>query len=164
MPLMRTPPMRAVAIAVSIALLTLRLHAVTHVSSADGQFWDIQDTSPWAQDSGGIATGGGGNPFNGFGYLKLQVRLSGGPVLVRNEYLHGFGLAYDGAGQFDSITPVFRHGIVIDRSIFAPKETNYLRYVDRFTNVADEAREVSVAWGGASGADEDCGRGTVATA
>ena len=38
--------------------------AVTRVPSADGQFWDIQDTSPWAQDSGGIATGGRANPFN----------------------------------------------------------------------------------------------------
>ena len=148
---------------VSVAVAAAVASAVTRTPSADGQFWDIQDTSSWAQDSGGIATGGGGNPFNGFGYLKLQVRLSGGPVLVRNEYLHGFGLAYDGAGQFDSITPVFRHGIVIDRSIFAPKETNYLRYVDRFTNVADEVREVSVAWGGASGAYEDGGRVTVAT-
>ena len=51
-----------------------QLDAVTRVPSADGQFWDIQDTSPWAQDSGGIATGGRANPFNGFGYLKLQVR------------------------------------------------------------------------------------------
>ena len=50
------------------------VHAVTRLPSADGQFWDIQDTSPWAQDSGGIATGGRSNPFNGFGYLKLQVR------------------------------------------------------------------------------------------
>jgi amidase len=136
--------------------------AVTRMPSADGQFWDIQDTSPWAQDSGGIATGGRANPFNGFGYLKLQARLTGGTVLVRNQYLHGFGLAYDGAERFDSITPVFRHGIVVDRSIFAPKDTNYLRYVDRYTNVADEARIVSVAWGGASGAFADGGLTTVA--
>ena len=30
---------------------------MTNVPSSDGQSWDIQDTSPWAQDSGGIATG-----------------------------------------------------------------------------------------------------------
>jgi amidase len=137
--------------------------AVTRTPSADGQFWDIQDTSWWSQDSGGIATGGGANPFNGFGYLKLQVRRAGGQVLVSNDYLHGFGLAYDDGERFDSITPIFRQGIVVDRSIFAPKETNYLRYVDTFTNVADEARMVSVAWGGASGAYEDGGRVTVAT-
>ena len=62
-----------------------QLSAVTRVPSADGQFWDIQDTSPWAQDSGGIATGGRSNPFNGFGYLKLQVRRANNAVLLRNQ-------------------------------------------------------------------------------
>src|SRR5881296_3431921 len=100
--------------------------AVTRTPSADGQFWDIQDTSWWSQDSGGIATGGGANPFNGFGYLKLQVKLPGGATLVTNEYLRGFGLAYDDSERFDSLTPVLRQGIVTDRAIFAPKDTNYL--------------------------------------
>src|SRR5436189_4876476 len=74
--------------------------AVTRLPSADGQFWDIQDTSPWAQDSGGIATGGRANPFNGFGYLKLQVR-RGATMLVTNQYPKGFGLHHDGLGRFD---------------------------------------------------------------
>lgn len=134
------------------ALLGAAAHAVTRVPSADGQFWDIQDTSWWAQDSGGIATGGGANPFNGFGYLKLKP----------NTYLHGFGLANDGE-RFDSITPIVEHEIVVERAIFAPKDTNYLRYVDSFTNVGAEARTVEVAWGGAAGAYEDGGRTTVAT-
>ena len=69
--------------------------AVTRLPSADGQFWDVQDTSPWAEDSGGIATGGRANPFNGFGYLKLRVRAIGGATLTRNLYLRGFGLAHD---------------------------------------------------------------------
>ena len=113
--------------------------AVTRLPSADGQFWDIQDTSPWAQDSGGIATGGRANPFNGFGYLKLEVRTIGGTTLTRNLYARGFGLAHDGAERFDSITPVFTSGIVIDRGIYAPKDTNYLRYVDTFTNTSGPA-------------------------
>src|SRR5438445_4960926 len=97
-------------------------NAVSRLPSADGQFWDIQDTSTWAQDSGGIATGGRANPFNGFGYLKLDVRLaSGGATLAHNRYLHGFGLAYDGTERFDSITPLLDGGIVVDRAIFAPK-------------------------------------------
>jgi amidase len=137
--------------------------AVTRLPSADGQFWDIQDTSAWAQDSGGIATGGRAYPFNGFGYLKLQVRLAGGAIIASNRYLRGFGLAHDGAERFDSITPVFESGVVVDRAIFAPKETTYLRYVDSYTNVAGEPRVVSVAWGGASGAFEDGGRLAVAT-
>src|SRR5215212_2528685 len=102
--------------------------AVTQLPSADGQFWDIQDTSAWAQDSGGIATGGRSNPFNGFGYLKLQVRRSDRTLLSRNQYLHGFGLASDGGERFDSITPLLIDGIVVAREIFAPKNTTYLRY------------------------------------
>ena len=63
------------------ALLGIRVDAVTRLASADGQFWDIQDTSSWAQDSGGIATGGRANPFNGFGYLKLAA--CGAPPAAR---------------------------------------------------------------------------------
>ncbi len=38
-------------------------------------------------------------------YRKLQVRDAAGTLLVRNHDLAGFGLAYDGAERFDSITP-----------------------------------------------------------
>ena len=155
--------MRTISIAVAIALLTLRVHAVTRVASADGQFWDIQDTSPWSQDSGGIATGGRAYPFNGFGYLKLQVQRSDRTLLVRNQYLTGFGLAPDGSGRFDSITPVLRGDIVVSRAVFAPPNADYLRYFDSFTNRADQDRLVDVAWGGATGAYEDGGLVTVAT-
>ncbi len=156
--------MKRCGVALLIVLAaTMVPRAVTRTPSADGQFWDIQDTSAWSQDSGGIATGGAANPFNGFGYLKLQVRLANGATLARNQYLRGFGLAYDGSERFDSITPVLQSGIVVDRSIDAPRDTNYLRYVDSFTNVAAEARLVDVAWGGAAGAYEDGGRVAVAT-
>src|SRR3954465_13357104 len=134
---------------------------VTRLPSADGQYWDVQDTSTWAQDSGGIATGGGANPFNGFGYLKLQVKGADGTTLVRNQYLRGFGLAHDGAERFDSITPIVTGGLAIDRAIFAPRDANYLRYVDSYTNVDDTPRLVSVAWGGSAGAYDDGGRMTV---
>ena len=144
-------------------LFAITLTAVTRLPSADGQFWDIQDTSTWSQDSGGIATGGGANPFNGFGYLKLQVRAPAGTTLANNVYLHGFGLAHDGAERFDSITPALVAGVVVGRGIFAPKDTNYLRYVDDFTNTTAAPLRVSVAWGGAAGAYEDGGRVTVAT-
>ena len=141
--------------------LGVGIDAVTQLPSADGQFWDIQDTSWWSQDSGGIATGGRANPFNGFGYLKIRrvdTPQPGAPV-----YLHGFGLAHDGGERFDSITPVPYGDVVVSRSIFAPKSANYLRYVDAFTNVSSENRDVEVAWGGAAGAYEDGGRVTVAT-
>ncbi len=140
-----------------------QLDAVTRVPSADGQFWDIQDTSPWAQDSGGIATGGRANPFNGFGYLKLQVRRADKSLLARNQYLKGFGLHHDGAGRFDSITPVLAEGILVARGVTTSKDTQYLRYLDTFTNATTEERIVQVAWGGAAGAYDDGGLVAVAT-
>jgi amidase len=149
----------AAAIAASAVTLS---QATTRLPSADGQYWDIQDTSPWAQDSGGIATGGGANPFNGFGYLKLDVRTASGTSLAHNLYLRGFGLSHDGGERFDSITPVFAGGVAVDRSLLAPRDTNYLRYVDTFTNTTTEARAVRVAWGGAAGAYEDGGLVSIA--
>jgi amidase len=153
----------AILFAVTFAAMPVPAWAVTSLPSADGQFWDIQDTSPWAQDSGGIATGGRANPFNGFGYLKLQVRRPDGSLICRNQYLRGFGLACDGGERFDSITPVLESAILVSRQIFAPKNQSYLRYFDTFTNNADEERVVEVAWGGAAGAYEDGGQMAIAT-
>jgi amidase len=155
-------PMRLLVAALAAGMLT-DVSAVTRLPSADGQFWDIQDTSPWAQDSGGIATGGRSNPFNGFGYLKVQVRGPLDTITVPSQYLKGFGLAHDGDERFDSITPVLVGGIVIARAIYAPKTTTWLRYYDSFTNSTGAARTIEVAWGGAAGAYEDGGRVTVAT-
>jgi amidase len=155
--------LRAGLLAAALAAIALaRVSAVTRVPSADGQYWDIQDTSPWAQDSGGIATGGRANPFNGFGYLKLQVRRADNSLLARNLYLKGFGLHHDGAGRFDSITPVLTEGILVARDVTTSKETQYLRYFDAFTNTSTEDRVVQVAWGGAAGAYEDGGQMTIA--
>jgi amidase len=148
--------------AIGAAFLLVRVDAVTRVPSTDGQFWDIQDTSPWAQDSGGIATGGRANPFNGFGYLKLQVRRADRSVMVRDQYLRGFGLAFDGVDRFDSITPVLQGDVVISRAITARQNVPYLRYFDAFTNTSTEDRVVEAAWGGAVGAYDDGGRAAVA--
>ncbi len=144
------------------AIAVVHAGAVTRVPSADGQFWDIQDTSPWAQDSGGIATGGRAYPFNGFGYLKMQVSTPGARPAHPNQYLRGFGLSFDGVDRFDSITPVLQDGIVVARAVTAPHDTNYLRYFDTFTNTTDGLRVVQVAWGGAAGAYSDGGMVAVA--
>lgn len=157
---LRAPALCVIAI---VTALALRAGAVARLMSADGQFWDIQDTSPWSQDSGGIATGGGANPFNGFGYLKLRVRTAGGATLVPHRYLTGFGLAHDGSERVDSITPVLHGDILVARGLYAPREASYLRYVDSYTNTAADDRIVDVAWGGAAGAFEDGGPVTVAT-
>jgi amidase len=147
---------------VCAALLTVPTGAVTPIPSGDGQFWDIQDTSPWAQDSGGIATGGRANPFNGFGYLKLEIARASGPPTISNLYLRGFGLSHDGAERFDAITPLVHEGVVISRAILAPKDTAYLRYFDSFFNSTGEPRTIRVAWGGATGVFDDGGRVAVA--
>lgn len=153
--------LRFLCVAAVVATLALRPAAVTRLASADGQFWDIQDTSTWSQDSGGIATGGRANPFNGFGYLKLRVRAAG-ETLVPHQYLTGFGLAHDGSERIDSITPVLHGDVLVGRGIFAPKDADYLRYVDTYTNAAQTNRILDVAWGGAAGAFEDGGMVTVA--
>jgi len=158
---MRT--LKTLALAVTgAAICVAAISAVTRVPSSDGQFWDIQDTSPWSQDSGGIATGGRANPFNGFGYLKLQVRRADNSLVITNQYLRGFGLHHDGAGRFDSITPAWQEGIVIARGISTATDTSYLRYFDSFTNTTGADRTVRVAWGGAVGTGEDGGRAAVA--
>src|SRR3954453_8306954 len=153
---------RGLCAAALVAALALRVGAVTRLASADGQYWDIQDTSAWSQDSGGIATGGGANPFNGFGYLKLRVRARGGATLVGDQYLTGFGLSHDDGGRLDSITPVLHGDVLISRGLFAPPDDDYLRYLDTYTNTADASRMIEVAWGGATGAFEDGGPVTVA--
>jgi amidase len=160
---MRSGTTVSLCCAALLALTALRIDAVTRLASADGQFWDIQDTSPWAQDSGGIATGGRAYPFDGFGYLKLRIRRPDATVLAPTQYVNGFGLAYDGAERFDSTTPVLRGGVVVARALYAPKDTDYLRYFDSYTNVAGEDRLVDVAWGGAAGAYEEGGLLSVAT-
>ncbi len=152
----------SLAVALTLAS-TVTVRGVTPLPSADGQFWDIQDTSPWSQDSGGIATGGRANPFNGFGYLKLQVSTPNGAVRLRNHYIRGFGLSWDGSERFDSITPVLAGGILVSRAIYAPKATTWLRYYDTFTNTTNQALAVDLAWGGAAGAYEDGGLMSVAT-
>jgi amidase len=151
------------SLAIVVCLAALRGAAVTPIPSHDGQFWDLQDTSPWSQDSGGIATGGRAVPFNGFGYLKIQIRGTGAALLVANHYLTGFGLSGDAGARFDSIRPVVAAGIVVSRAIYAPADADYLRYFDTFTNASGEERTVEVAWGGAVGAYDEGGLAAVAT-
>ncbi len=66
-------------------------------------------------------------------------------------------------GRFDSLTPVLTEGILVARGVTTAKETQYLRYLDTFTNSTTEERIVEVAWGGAAGAYEDGGLAAVAT-
>jgi hypothetical protein len=136
--------------------------AVTRLSSADGQFWDIQDTSPWAQDSGGIATGGSANPFNGFGYLKLQVSTAAAPCSRGTSTCAASASRMTAASDSIRSRRWCRTASWSSARYLRPKDTNYLRYLDSFTNVTGEPRTVSVAWGGAAGAFDDGGQMAVA--
>ncbi len=156
------PRFAYVALAMMVTAYVRNACAVTPLPDADGQFWDIQDTSTWAQDSGSIATGGRANPFDGFGYLKLRVVGADGRAIISNHVLRGFGLARDGE-RFDSLTPVLAGGIVASRSIHAPRDAIYLRYVDSFRNATANRLTVSVAWGGAAGAYAEGGLVAIAT-
>ena len=104
----------------------------------DGQYWDIQDTSLWA----GRRRHCHGRPIEPLRWLRLlqfSVRRPDNSLLSRNMSLHGFGLALDGGERFNSIMPMFCDGIVVaGRDLLAPKDKNYLRYLDSFTNMADE--------------------------
>src|SRR3954462_8536297 len=110
--------MKHAIVAAALLAAAATLGATTRLPSADGQFWDIQDTSPWSQDSGGIATVARAVPFNELGYLKLQGRGRNSALLAANGYLTRFGLAGDGAGHFEAITPVLAGDIVVSRAIF----------------------------------------------
>ncbi len=136
--------------------------ATTPLAAANGEPWDIQDTSTWATDSGAIATGGTSLPFNGFGYLKVRVLDPQGQVRVPTTVLRGFGLAYDGGERFDSITPVMAGRVAVARSIYAARTGDTLRYFDTFTSFESEPVVVEVAWGGACGAYEEGGLVSVA--
>ena len=139
-------------LAAVVALTALRTGASTRVGSADGQFWDIQDTSPWSQDSGGIATGGRANPFNGFGYLKLQVRRPTGRCSSATSTSPA--LAWHQTARDDSIRSrrVLRGGVIVARAIYAPPDdattcaTSTPSRTPR-TKIAS----IEVAWGGAVG-------------
>ena len=150
--------LRPAALVAALALLYIaRTSAVTPLPSADGQFWDVQDTSPWAQDSGGIATGGRAQSIQRLRLPEAAV----GPRRDRHVYLRGFGLAHDGDRvRLDHAGAARR--VLVARAIFAPKDTTYLRYFDSFTNTGDGAARDARGLGRRHGAYDDGGRVAVA--
>ncbi|MEW6126564.1 MAG: hypothetical protein AB1757_05950 [Acidobacteriota bacterium] len=45
--------------------------------------------------------------------------------------------------------------VSVSRAIYAPTGTDYIRYIDTFTNITGSPQKVSVAWGGDLGSDEE---------
>jgi hypothetical protein len=119
------------------------------IFAANGQPWDIIVGDALAnsfQGTGGVFDGGGA--FTSFGDLRLRVLDTVGTVLIDNHVLGGFGLAFDGQRRLSTTTPVTVSGVSVERSLLAPSGTDYLRYVDAFTNTSASPRIVEVAWGG----------------
>ncbi len=123
----------------------------------NGEVWDIQRGENGDRDSGAIATGGVSYPFDGFGYLKLRIPGASDTMLARGRYLDGFGLVPDGERRFDSLTPLYLGGVVASRAVYVPEGEDYLRYVDRFTNMSGSTISLELVYGGAIGAYADGG-------
>jgi amidase len=119
--------------------------------AANGEEWDVASSEPGFVDSGAILSGGRSYPFNGFGYLRLTVEASGLKPLVENQILRGFGLVPDGRQGLHSTRPVTYGGVLVERTLWAPSGTNYLRFFDTFTNFTGETKQIHVAWGGGVG-------------
>ncbi len=149
---------RATKVLVVLSLLTISIGAgAADPEASNGEVWDVQRGENGDQDSGAIGSGGASYPFNGFGYLKLRIPGASDAMLARGRYLEGFGLVPDGDRRFDSLTPLYLGGVVASRGLYVPEGENYLRYVDRFTNMSGSAIALEVVYGGAIGSYADGG-------
>lgn len=122
-------------------------HAQSAVVSANGQPWDVNDV--FGRDDGSIATGGQ-SAYKNWGYLVVRVLDEDRSVLVPDQVLSGFGLTSDMGRGWSTTTPRIPGGVSVTRSLFSPKGTDYMRYVDGFVNTAANTRIVLVYWGGDS--------------
>lgn len=104
--------------------------------------WDVQDNRPGTLDSGAILDVP--RAFDGFALLHVQVdEGASGAVLVRE-----LNLSFDGVDTWDALHPAVVDGVVVSRSIRIARDGSYARYLDSFTNFADEPLKLSVSFGG----------------
>jgi subtilisin-like proprotein convertase family protein len=130
--------------------------------SANGQPWDVSDLSANPGDDTGDVLSGGQGTFNGFGRLRLSVFDGMGTPLASTDTdgLRPFGLVAEPGGYWRTTTPTTTAGVQTSRALYAPPTTNWLRYVDTFTNTSGDDRTVWVGWGGQLGS----GNGTLLVA
>lgn len=129
------------------------LERKTTIFSDNGNFWDVFDSLD-VNDNGGIE-GGGQDAFDSWGRLRIRVRDEVGNVLTGNQALGNFDLTYTGWRRWQTLNPQTASGVQVSRSLYAPDGTDYIRYIDTFTNASGAVRMVSAAWGGALGSDAD---------
>lgn len=124
----------------------------TGLVSANGNPWDVLDglveRVELPEDTGGMAFGGQVAFYTGYGMLRLRVLDAANTILTDNEELSGFGLTFDGSRGWTTTTPPAFSDIAVSRTVAAPADADYVRYLDSFTNTGSEVRQVQVAWGG----------------
>jgi len=128
------------------------LFGLTTILSNNGQNWDIDDNTG---SSAGYVSDGSQDAFDDFGQVSVEVRDGAGVYIDDSDYMTGFNLNWDGDRRFNTLTPQTIGGVSVSRSLYAPSGTDYLRYIDTFTNTSGATRKLVVAWGGNLGSDSD---------
>ena len=121
----------------------------TTIPSANGQPWDVYDNT--GGDNGYIGDGGQ-DAFDNWGAISVTVSDGVGPIGGPTT-LAGFGLAWDSARRWATTTSVTIGDVSVSRALYAPAATDYMRYVDTFTNTSGAARYLEVVWGGNLGSN-----------
>ena len=119
--------------------------------AASGNYWDVRDGA----SSCGEIGDGGQDAYDGFGSVSARV-VNGASTVVDNTELCDFNLVNAGR-NWSTAAPVEieTSGVMASRSIYAPLGTDYLRYVDTFTNTTGSTLDIYVAVGGDVGSDSD---------
>ena len=134
----------------SLAFAVAPASAAT-IESASGNDWDVNE-------SDGSIGDGGQDTFDGWGDLAVRVAAADGTVVVSEQELSGFAMTVDDSGRrLETTTPVEVNDteLFVSRSIWAPADTDYIRYIDTFENRSGALLQVSAGWGGNLGSDSD---------
>ena len=138
-----------VLIVLATALVATPVWSQTTIPSANGQPWDVNDNT--GGDSGYIDDGGQ-DAFDGWGDISLTVS-DGVGILAGPSTLAGFSLTWDSGRRWATTAPVTIGDVSVSRALYAPAATDYMRYVDTFTNTSGASRYVDVVWGGNLGSN-----------
>ncbi len=123
---------------------------------ANGGNWDVNDkdeTRFITNDTGSIVDGYH-DAYDRWGHLHLRVMDTSNNIIGTSGILNGFTLTLDGNRSWNTLTPVVSNQISVNRTLFAPSGTNYMRYLDRFTNTSASTVRIMAAWGGDLGSDQ----------
>lgn len=129
----------------------LPVYADTDIISNNGMVWDVNDNT---DDDDGAIDDGDSDSFDDWGLLLIQIS-DGSGILTSNTSLSGFDLTFDGGRRFSTNAPLTYSDVRVSRSLYSPATTDYMRYIDTFTNTGVATRQVSVVWGGDLGSDDD---------